>query len=142
MAGMSLGILVSSMILGKVQPITIQQGITAILISAVFAVAAGGVVRILGVFDREKISLANALKSAIALPFIMAGIATGIWLSSYVLSKVQPISFTQAITSILIAGVFAVAAYGIGQMLKGLKDIDPATAASARPTMSPTSPHR
>ena len=131
MAGMSLGILVSSMILGKVQPITIQQGITAILISAVFAVAAGGVVRILGVFDREKISLANALKSAIALPFIMAGIAAGIWLSSYVLSKVQPISFTQAITSILIAGVFAVAAYGIGQMLKGLKDIDPASAAIA-----------
>jgi hypothetical protein len=131
MAGISLGILVSSVILGKVQPISIQQGITAILISAVFAVAAGGVVRILGVFDREKISLANALKSAIALPFIMAGIAAGIWLSSYVLSKVQPISFTQAITSILIAGVFAVAAYGIGQMLKGLKDIDPATAATA-----------
>jgi hypothetical protein len=131
MIGMSLGILVSSMILSKVQPITIQQGITSILISGVFALAAGGIVKLLGAFNKEKISLADALKAAIVLPLIMVGMSAGIWLSSMILGKVQPIGLMQAVSSILIAAVFTVAAYGMAKIIKTIKDLSPAQAAIA-----------
>jgi hypothetical protein len=66
--------------------------------------------------------------SALNYSIILVAISAAILGSSYLLSKVKPIGLGQAITSILIAGVFAVISFGIGKIIKGLNGINPSNA--------------
>ena len=144
MAAMSLGILVSSYILGKVKPLGLGQIVTSIAIAFMFSIAANGIKGLIhalteetevkgkGVgFKSKKMNMAALVKIAVFLPIVMMAIALGITLSSYILGKIKPIGLAQAITAILIAGMFAVVSWGISKMLTALKDLDPAKMAMA-----------
>lgn len=136
MVGMSVGIALSSRILSMVVPISIPQALTAILISAMFAVAAKGMAGLITAlttsqeasgggfgFKTSSIGMGKMAVAAVLLPFIMVAIAIGITLSSRVLNMIRPIGIMQAITAILIAGMFAVVSLGISKLLTATKDI-------------------
>jgi len=136
MATMSLGILISSKILSGVRPMSIGQIITSLLISGMFMVVASGIkglihalteeteVKAKGFGGKQKgLNMGKLLQVALILPLIMLSISVGIWLSSMVLSKVQPIGFMQALSAIAIAAIFSVAAFGISKLVKVLGEI-------------------
>lgn len=138
MAGMSLGILVSSKILSGVKPLSIGQIITSILISGMFMMVASGIkglihalteeteVKAKGFGGKQKgMSIGKLVGVAVMLPIIMLAISVGIWLSSMILSRVQPIGFMQALSAIAIAAIFTVAAFGISSLIKVLGEIPP-----------------
>jgi hypothetical protein len=130
MSGMSLGILASSYILSKVRPISIPQALTAIGIGFVFALIAPAISSLIsGImyeqsgsafgmrFKSKGISWKTAIVAALALPIVMTGIALAITSSSYILSKVKPITLMQGLTAILISGIFTVLAFGIKNII-------------------------
>jgi hypothetical protein len=133
MVGFSTAIMVSSFMLSKVKPIGIFQAMTSILIAGTFAVLAPNLGKLINAFN--KVNLWGALRSVVLLPIVLLGISTAIMLSSYVLSKVKPIGFFQAITAILIAGTFAAVSYGLGKLLSAFKGINPMTALLASALM-------
>ena len=121
----AMGITLSSWILKKVVPIGFAQAITAILIAAVFSVVSFGIKNMLSAF--KGMGPATIAMAVIGLPLILPAVSAAIWLSSIVLGKVRPIGFAQAITSILIAAVFSVAAFGMNKILTAFKGMDKAT---------------
>ena len=125
----AMGITLSSWILRKVTPIGFSQAITAILIAAVFSVVSYGIKNMLSAF--KGMGPATIAMAVIGLPLILPAVSAAIWLSSLVLSKVRPIGLGQAITSILIAAVFSVAAFGINKILTAFKGMSPLTMAMA-----------
>ena len=125
----AMGITLSSWILKKVTPIGFSQAITAILIAAVFSVVSYGIKNMLSAF--KGMGPATVAMAVIGLPLILPAVSAAIWLSSLVLGKVRPIGLAQAITSILIAAVFSVAAFGINKILTAFKGMSPATMAMA-----------
>ena len=143
MVAMSIGILLSSKILGGIKPIGLGQAITALLISGMFAIAATGIKGLINAlteevevkgpagFKSKKMDMSKLVQVAVFLPIVMMAIALGITLSSYILAGIKPIGLGQAITAILIAGMFAVVSWGIAKMLTALKDLDPAKMAEA-----------
>jgi hypothetical protein len=136
MIAMSLGITMSSWILSGVKPMGLGQIITAIAIAGMFSIAAMGIKGLIHAlteetetkgpngFKSKKMDISKLTKIAIFLPIVMMAIALGITLSSYILSGIKPIGLFQAITAILIAGMFAVVSWGISKMLTALKDLD------------------
>jgi hypothetical protein len=125
----AMGITLSSWILRKVTPIGFAQAITSILIAAVFSVVSYGIKNMLGAFKgMGPLTIAMAV---VGLPLILPAVSKAIWLSSIVLGKVRPIGLAQAITSILVAAVFSVAAYGINKILTAFKDMSATTMAVA-----------
>jgi hypothetical protein len=125
----AMGITLSSWILKKVVPIGFAQAITAILIAALFSVVSFGIKNMLSAF--KGMGPATIAMAVIGLPLILPAVSAAIWLSSLVLGKVRPIGLAQAITSILIAAVFSVAAFGINKILTAFKGMDEATMAMA-----------
>ena len=135
MIAMSLGITMSSWILSGIRPIGLGQIITAIAIAGMFSIAAMGIkglihalteeneVRGKNGFKTKSMDMGKLAKVALFLPIVMVAIALGITLSSYILSLVKPIGIGQAITAILIAGMFAVVSWGISSMLTALSKI-------------------
>ena len=71
-------------------------------------------------FDRSKIKPSHYPKM-LMLPIILPVIALGIALSSFILSKVSPLSFAQAITTVLVAGAIGVSLYLISGSLEKTK---------------------
>ena len=136
MIAMSLGITMSSWILSGIRPIGLGQIITAIAIAGMFSIAAMGIkglihalteeneVRGKNGFKTKSMDMGKLTKVALFLPIVMVAIALGITLSSYILSLVKPIGIGQAITAILIAGMFAVVSWGISSMLTALSKIN------------------
>jgi hypothetical protein len=115
----SAGIVASSWILNLIVPITFTQGLTAILIAGTFAVISMNMEKMMkgvAVFDEYKIS-------PVKLTLALLAIATGITTSSWVMSLIIPISMNQALTSIVIAGIFAGISYVMPQIAKGMKII-------------------
>ena len=140
MVGMSIGIMLSSKILAQITPITIPKAITAILIGVMFAIVAKGIAGLIttlesgggggstfglkiGKIGRIGISKMGAI--ILGLPLIMFMIAKGIAISSHVLNEIKPIGFTQAITAILIAAMFAVVSMGMAKLINSLEGTDP-----------------
>ena len=115
----SLSILLSSYLLSSVRPISIFQALTTIFISGAFAVIAPHMVKFISAF--KDIGFGTILKSAIFLPSILVSISTGIMLSSYILQYTKPIGLFQAITAIMISGVFAVIGFGLNKLLSAFK---------------------
>ncbi len=118
---MSGAIMLSSWVLALTRPIGFGQAVTAILIAGMFSVISFGIKRLIDAMGGNDII--SLTKSIIYLPLIMPAIALGIALSSWALSLVKPIGFSQAITAIMIAGVFTVISFGIARMARSLDDI-------------------
>jgi len=110
----AVGITLSSWVLRMITPISLSQAITAILIAGMFTVVSFGIKKLLGAFGNSFFALTKAV---IFLPLVLPAIALGIAMSSWALRKVTPISFGQAITSILIGVVFAVIGFGLKKLL-------------------------
>lgn len=133
MIGMSLGIMLSSWILSKVRPMTMPQILTSILIATMFTVVASGIKGLLHALTEETevqakgfggkqkgINMGKLFQLCLILPVLMASISAGITLSSWILSMIKPMSFTQAITAIAIGLMFAVISIGIKGLLTSL----------------------
>ena len=133
MIGMSLGIMLSSWILSKVRPMTMPQILTSILIATMFTVVGSGIKGLLHALTEETeiqakgfggkqkgINMGKLFQLCLILPVLMASIAAGITLSSWILGMIKPISFTQAITAIAIGFMFAVISIGIKGLLTAL----------------------
>lgn len=110
----ALGITLSSFILRKITPISFGQAITAILIAGMFTVLSVSIKRLLGAFGT---GIGSLVKAVIFLPLILPAIALGIAKSSWELRKITPITFSQAVTAILIGAMFTVIAFGLNKLL-------------------------
>ena len=124
--GMSIAIAASSVFLQMVQPIGIFQALTIVFIGAAFGAAAYGLGQLIRGFG--DINPAQALIASAILPLILIGTSFAIAKSSVILQEVQPIGFFQALTVILIAAAFGVAAFGLGKLIKSFDGINPASA--------------
>lgn len=127
----------------------IKKGVGTILMIAVAVLAIGLAFKLVGNIDFLSViglSLAIVLMSVafekiakLDLPMdkvknaagAMVIMAMAITISSWVLKLVIPISFGQAITSILIAGMFSVIAFGLKNLINSLDDIGAANLAKS-----------
>ena len=133
MLGMSLGIMLSSWILSKVRPMSMPQILTSILIATMFTVVASGIKGLLHALTEETeaqfkgagvkqkgINMGKLFQLCLILPILMASISAGITLSSWILSMIKPMSFTQAITAIAIGLMFSIISFGLKGLLTSL----------------------
>ena len=112
----SAAMVASSWILAKIKPIGIAQLITSILIGGMFAILSTKLIPLFAavvIFKATRVKATDLLKTMVA---ISAGIAA----SSWVLAATRPIGFGQAITGILIAGMFAVISYHFERLAIGV----------------------
>ena len=124
LVAVSLAIAVSSYFLSKVRPIGFFQALTAIMIAATFSVIAFGVGKIISAF--KGVDPFTAFAAALIMPVVFVALSLSIMVSSYFLSKVRPIGFFQALTSIFISAVFVVLSFGVAKILKAFRGINPA----------------
>ena len=125
----ALGIALASYALQLVQPIGFVQFFSAILIAGIFAVVSYGIRNMLQAFDG--INPAEALVAAIFIPVILPAVALAIAGASKALSLVQPVGLLQWFTSILIGVLFVVLSFGVANIIKAFRGIDPATLLAA-----------
>lgn len=123
----------SSELLSQVRPIGFFQATTAILIAGVFSALSFGIGKLISGF--KGISPGLAIGASLVMPIVLVAISWSIYKSSDLLSQVKPIGFFQAVTAIMIAGVFTILSYGIGKMISGFKGINPGVAAIAAVSM-------
>jgi hypothetical protein len=129
LVGFSTAIALSSFILSKVRPIGLFQAFSSIMIAGVFAMIAPNLGKLVN--GLKDVNFLTMLKSVVFLPVILASVSYAIMLSSKFLANVKPIGLFQAFSSIMIAGVFATVAFGLGKLLGGFKGLNPLTAVVA-----------
>ena len=130
MVGISAAIAASSHILGKIQPISIMQGLTAILIAGVFTVLAFGLKNIISAFGGPN-ALVGAVVAAALLPILFIALSFAMMMSSYNFAKIQPIGLAQFLTALAISVIFVVLSFAMSLVLKALDKISPAKAIAA-----------
>ena len=113
---MAVAITMASWIMAFIEPIGFTQLLTAVLIAAMFAVLSNYL---------ENIFITSILfkklnVSPIELVKVLVTIAAAITVSSWILSFIKPMSFIQAMTGILIAGMFAVVAFNLHKIAIGV----------------------
>ena len=114
---MSTALMLASWILSAVHPITVGQGLTAILIGFTFAALGKSIESISkGIRNVRPIDI-------VLIPLVLFTMSVAIMLSSQILRGVHPITIAQGLTSIIIAGTFAVMALSIEKITKGLKNV-------------------
>jgi hypothetical protein len=118
----ALGMTISSWIMKKITPISFSQGITAILIAAVFTVISFGLKKMLKAFGGSGIFALG--KAILFLPLVLPAIALGIVLSSYVLGKTQQVGLMQAWSAIMIALIFTVISFGLKKIINAMEAVD------------------
>jgi hypothetical protein len=131
MLTMSLGIMVASRVLSGVRVMSLGQIITTLLISGMFALAAPSMVKVIESLGDNRLGFAKLFQISLILPLVLLGISFGIMLSSYVLGMVKPIGLRQAITAILIAGMFTVISFGLAKLLSAFSGVNPTKAIAA-----------
>ena len=119
----STAILLSSFILGLVKPVGFTKMLTAIMISAGFALMAPTMGKLIKVF--KDMSWGGIAKAAVGLVMVMPAISLGVALSSYALQLVKPVGFAQILTMIGIAIGFTVISFGLKKLVSAFKDIGP-----------------
>jgi hypothetical protein len=129
LVGFSTAIALSSFILSKVRPIGLFQAFSSIMIAGVFAMIAPNLGKLVN--GLKDVNFLTMLKAVVFLPVILASVSLAIMLSSKFLANVKPIGLFQAFTAIMIAGVFATVAFGLGKLLGGFKGLNPLTAVIA-----------
>lgn len=133
MVSMSVGIVMSSYILGLTSKVSNENLLTTIGIAAAFSLISLSIGKMISGIKDVKMSDLPII--TLAMLFIYPAIATGIWLSSLVLQYVQPIGLGQLFTGILVAGLFVVLSYSIKNIMKGLEGVKPETALTASITI-------
>ena len=134
MVMMSIAVMLSSWALGMIRPIGITQAITGILIAGLFTVLAFGLPKIVKALEKVK----NPVKMAFLAVVMLPALALGIAMASWALSFIKPIGLGQAVTGILIAGMFSVLAFGLPKIVKALDKIkNPVKMALLIPLMLP-----
>ena len=119
MVAVAYGITKASHVLKGITPIGFMQALTAIFIAGVFLVISYGLPKLIEAVG--KISIWNVLTGkAPKIALVMAAVAIGITEASRYMQRIMPIGFGQAITAILIAGMFTVISYGIVNITKAL----------------------
>ena len=124
------------------QESSIKKGVGTILLIAIAVLAIGLAFKLVGNINFlsvlglalaitiisiafEKISKLNiSTKQAFDTSLVMVMIAGAITVSSWILSMVKSIGFGQAVTAILISGLFTVLSYGLKNIFTGLKGVD------------------
>ena len=117
---MATAVTMSSWIMKLISPISLVQTLTAILIAAMFAVMAAHLENIFiaaGIFSKLRVS-----KTALLIALV--SISAAITMSSWILKLITPISFTQALTGILISAMFAVVALNLDKIVEGVAVFD------------------
>jgi len=128
----------------KKQENDIKKGVGTILLIAVAVLAIGMAFKLVGGINFlsviglsiamfilaqtfEKIgALKLTMKQALVASATMVLISIAVTLSSWVLQAIQPITFPQAVTGILIAGMFLVISYNLDKIAKGVAAFDKA----------------
>jgi hypothetical protein len=116
---MAASITAASWIMTLIAPISISQGLTAILIAGTFALIGMSIEKLTKSVEKIK------PKDIENLPKILIKTALAITGASWIMKLIMPISFAQGLTAILIAGTFAVISYGIEKIVSGIKKIEP-----------------
>lgn len=116
LVAISAAIVASSWILQAIIPMSFAQLVTAVFISLVFFLIS---------FNLEKIAFGViAFKKTKVKPtdliMTLVGVSAAITASSWILALVMPISFSQAITAVLIALMFALISYVMPELAIGL----------------------
>lgn len=119
LVAVSIGITVSSWILSRISPMTFSQGITAILISVVFVAISFGLNKIVRAVRR----VTNPAMTAVGLILLLPAVSLSITASSWILKKITPISFSQALTAIMIGAMFSVISFGMEKIVKSVGKI-------------------
>ena len=114
---MALSLTAASRIMHFMSPITIAQGLTAILIAGTFAAISFSFSHLVKGLSEVK------LKDLINMPIVLLAVSTAITMSSWIMKGIMPISISQGLTAILIAGTFAAVSFGMSKITKGIKDI-------------------
>jgi hypothetical protein len=112
----ALGLALASHAFGLIKPITLVQFFSAVMIGLVFVVLAFGLKKIIGAF--KDISPETAVVAGFMIPILFTAMSVAIWASSQLLSKVEPVTFVQFLTSVAISIVFLVLAYAISPLVK------------------------
>ena len=133
LVAVSAAIMGSSYFISNVKPIGLLQAFSSIMIAGVFAVVSMGLGKLISAFGR--INPVSAFLAARMLPVVLLAVSVSIMLASFVLSAVKPVGLLQAITSIVIAGVFTVISFGIGKIISAFRRVDPVTALAAATLM-------
>jgi hypothetical protein len=116
---MAASITAASWIMSAIMPISIAQGLTAILIAGTFALMGFSIEKITkGVKDIKLMDL-------IKVPIVMLVMGAAIAGASVVMQAIVPLSFSKGFTAIFIAATFALMGFSIGIITKGLKDVKP-----------------
>jgi len=113
---MAAAVTFSSWILKKITPIGFTQALTMILIGVGFSMLSPAISSIIEAFGG--MSWGGVIKASFGLVIVLPAIAKGIELSSHILKKVTPIGLMQAVSAILIAGIFTVISFGIKNLLE------------------------
>ena len=131
---MSIAVTMSSWALSMIKPIGFSQAITGILIAGLFTVLAFGLPKIVKALNAVK----NPVKMALLVVMMLPALALGIAMASWALAMIKPIGFAQAVTGILIAGMFTVLAFGLPKIVKALNKVNnPVKMALLIPLMLP-----
>jgi len=109
-------IVLSSFILSLTQPITLEQGLTALAIGAILGITA---YLLLKGLKGQDLSNPKTLKNILLLPLILPMIAASIALSSLLLKLVQPISLQQGLSALAIGGILGLTTFLLLNGLKG-----------------------
>lgn len=135
---MSGGVLAASYILSKIPTVSIQQGLTAVMISAVFALMLPNIAALIsslmteeeigisipGMGDisqkKKALELGTILKATLLLPLIMVGASLGIVASSAILNKITPLDIPKALTAIGISITFVFIAKSLSGIITAL----------------------
>jgi len=122
MIAVAYGVAESSKVLRRIVPIGFTQALTAIFIAGMFTVIAYGLPKLMDAVG--KISLWNVLTGKVPkLALVMAAVAIGVTEASRYMQRIKPLSFSQAMTGILIAGMFTVVSYGIYKITQAVGNI-------------------
>jgi hypothetical protein len=106
----SAAVALSSAFLSYSSTITIEQGLTIILISAAFAVSASSIGKM------AESMKGVSIRGLLMMPLVMIVTSFAIAVSSRILERVQPVGLPQMLTAIGIAVVFGVVGYTIGKV--------------------------
>lgn len=125
----SIGLALSSIALSFMNTVGGTKLLTAIAISGIFVILSHSIEKMISAFKGR--SLKEVGYSVLFLPVILPAIALGIAGASYAFQLVQPIGLSQFFSALMIGIIFTILSFGIKQILKSFKGIDPATAVVA-----------
>lgn len=117
LVAISAAITASSWILKLIVPISFAQAMTGIMISLMFMMIS---------YNLHKIGLAVAMFKKIPglkpkdLVMVLLGVSTAITASSWILNLILPLSFSQALTGILISAMFLIITFNLEKIAMGV----------------------